>query len=83
MDLQKVEENIREQQKLGHPRFKNAIALELSSKFNIELSISQDILFSTHVHNILTDDINWAQHMGVDYWATRIFETVINKPKEE
>lgn len=74
---------LNDQKANGYPNFRNAIANVLHKEHQIDLTTAKDLVWGKLISSELSDDIEWAQHMGPNYWANFILENHKNLPKSE
>lgn len=74
-----LKQRMNQQQKLGYPRFKNRIVRKLVENYDVSIEKATSLVSSPKVSDKIDIDIEWAQHMGADFWATEIFENFITK----
>ncbi|MCP1148045.1 MULTISPECIES: hypothetical protein [Bacillus] len=60
------------QESLGFPLFKKLIVDDLVSDYGFNKYEATEIVFSDKVSSKIDSDIEWAQHMGTEYWAKQI-----------
>lgn len=70
---------IQAQKQNGYPDFKNRIVRVLVDEYNISHDVARQLVFSDRFHQEIVNDIHWAQHMGSEYWAERLFEEHFHK----
>lgn len=58
----------------GYPSFRREIAKVLQDKYNVDFSKAKEIVWNPIIGNKITEDIEWAQHMGPNFWAKYIYE---------
>jgi hypothetical protein len=63
------EKRMDEQSKLGYPNFKKGIADALSQNFELDYENALHLAFLPEIDKQIMDDVVWAQHMGIEYWA--------------
>ncbi|OJD42822.1 hypothetical protein BAU23_20710 [Bacillus nitratireducens] len=65
--------DIKEQEKQGFPRFKRRIARVLEEEYGVSSSEAIHVVYLPEVQEKIDSDIEWAQHMGSEFWAQEIF----------
>lgn len=70
---EQLKAEIEAEERKGNPRFKNKIVSALSERFNVPVPLASDIVFSRYIQEKIDDDMDWSQHMGVDFWAKEIY----------
>jgi hypothetical protein len=62
------------EQENGYPSFREEIIRLLNETYNIESISAEKLVWSKPISNKIMEDIEWAQHMGPNYWAKYIIE---------
>lgn len=63
---------MKEQEIYEYPNFKKQIINELVEKYSFREQTAKRILLISDIKQSIDDDIEWAQHMGPEYWAKEI-----------
>lgn len=58
---------------LGYPSFKNAIIKCLINDYKISDNDAINLVYHPNIKKLIDEDINWAQHMGVEFWAKYLY----------
>ncbi|MBD8839439.1 hypothetical protein IFU39_16625 [Paenibacillus sp. CFBP 13594] len=74
-----IEAKLMQQQVLGYPNFKKAIAKELVDTYNITPDLATEYAFSDEINDQIMDDIAWSQHMGPEYWADSAMDEFVRR----
>lgn len=74
MDRKELNVRREEQERLGHPAFKNEIVQILVHDYEVERNAAQEVVYNSKITDCIMDDMVWSQHMGPNYWAKTIIE---------
>lgn len=69
LDIKAFEEEMLEEERQGFPNFKYMMLDELVNKYNMDPLSAKELAFSEDMHEKITADVVWAQHMGPEYFA--------------
>ncbi|MGG2197855.1 hypothetical protein [Paenibacillus validus] len=78
-----VEQLLQTQKEKGYPNFKNRIVNFLVDEYEVSISEARDYVFHPEITDRIEKDIEWAQHMGAQYWAELIYENYFGFPKRQ
>lgn len=53
----------------GYPSFRDEIAKVLHERYNLDFNTAKEIVWTDFIGKMITEDIEWSQHMGPNYWA--------------
>lgn len=53
----------------GYPSFRKEIAQVLHERYNLDIQKAEEIVWDDFIGRKITEDIEWSQHMGPNYWA--------------
>ncbi|MFS0615169.1 hypothetical protein [Bacillus subtilis] len=53
----------------GYPSFRTEIAQVLHERYNVGLQKAEELVWNDFIGEKITEDIEWSQHMGPNYWA--------------
>lgn len=67
------EKKIQEEIQNGYPSFKKGIAQDLVAIYKVDPKTAETYAFSSEINERIFRDLQWAEHMGTDYWAELIF----------
>lgn len=73
MTREKLMSTLKHESVLGYPAFRNEIISILHAKYDLDLQWASVIVWGDWIGDKLMEDVEWARHMGLDYWATFIF----------
>lgn len=76
-----VEQWLQAQKEQGYPNFKNRIVKILVDEYSVPAAEATKYVFHPEVSDQIEGDIEWAQHMGAQYWAELIHENYFASPK--
>ena len=68
-----------EEECLGYPRFKESIVSNLVKVHKVDEETARKYVFSSQVQERIHSDMEWAQHMGSQFWAEEIAEYYMKK----
>ncbi|MBM7605363.1 hypothetical protein JOC75_003386 [Metabacillus crassostreae] len=78
--IKQFEESIKSQKDKGSPKLKNRIARVLQVEYHLGFNEAMELVYSEEIQEKIDNDIEWAQHMGSEFWANEIYENnIINK----
>ena len=80
--IKQFDESIKSQKEKGFPKFKNRIARVLQVEYNLGFNEAMEFVYSEEIQEKIDRDIEWAQHMGSEFWANEIFENYIRNKGE-
>lgn len=72
-----LEESIKSQKEKGFPKFKNRIARILQAEYHLDFNESMEVVYSEEIQKKIDSDMEWAQHMGAEFWASEIYANYI------
>lgn len=78
MSDEQVQAMLEEEKRKGYPTFRKAIARVLREEYSYSDGAAKDLVKREVFTRYLLRDINWAQHMGPEYWAKFIDENLNN-----
>lgn len=79
--LRLFEEKMAAEQEFGYPLFKLEIANSLENKYGLDKEEAKQYAFDEEVNRWIMNDIDWAQHMGSEYWADVIQKNLFHHSK--
>ncbi|WP_226670525.1 hypothetical protein [Metabacillus litoralis] len=75
--IKQFEESMKFQREKRFPKFQNRIARVLQLKYHLGFNEAMEFVYSREVQEKIYRDIEWAQHMGSEFWANEIYENYI------
>lgn len=72
-----LDENLKLQEKLGYPKFKERIARVLQVEYDLNFERAMELVYSKEIEEKINNDIEWAQHMGSEFWAKEIYDNFL------
>lgn len=57
-----------------YPSFRKEITQILHEEYNLDIQKAESIVWDDFISQKILEDIDWAQHMGPNYWAKFIFK---------
>ncbi|WHY34221.1 hypothetical protein QNH44_24990 [Cytobacillus firmus] len=72
-----LEEGLKLQEELGYPKFKKRIARTLQAEYGLDFEQSMHLVYSQEIEEKINSDIEWAQHMGSEFWAKEIYNNFL------
>lgn len=76
---QHLEDSLNLQKELGYPKFKKRIARILQAEYGLDFEQSMQLVYSREIEEKINSDIEWAQHMGSEFWAKEIYDNFFAK----